>query len=430
LTLLTGVIFGIAPAIAAAHTNIQETLKSTGMTHSGGRGRLRRYLVIAELSVSLILLIGAGLLARSFLKLASVDVGFPADHLLTMRFRLSGATYANTALQVQFFDDVVERVEHLPGVTAAAVTYRIPAANQFPSSARFQVEGRPPVPLARQPESDTNLVSRDFFKTLGVPLRAGRIFDTQDSPDSPDAVVINQAFARKIFAGEDPVGKRLLMTGRVTQTWTIVGVVGDIRGQELGANPAPMMYRCTCQGGSIPLMGLMVRTTADPETAVRSVAEQIYSVDRNQPVFDVKTMEQRLEDSLAPQRFQLAVIGGFAALAMAMAAAGVYGMISFFVTRRTREIGIRMALGARPDDVLKLVLGEGLNMAVVAAGIGLIGAAGLTRYVQSLLYGLSAVDPLTYVLMFAALLAMVIAACWGPARRAAGIEPVNALRAE
>lgn len=432
LTLLTGLIFGVAPAFVAARTNILETLKSSGTAHTAGpsSARMRRVLVVAELGVSLMLLIGAGLFARSFVRLAKTETGFPTDHLLTMRVRLAGAPYATGEKQARFYDEVMERLEQLPMVRSAAATYRIPMGAQFPSGARFQVAGRTPLPLAQQPDADTNLVSRDFFRTLGIPLKSGRLFDSQDRPGSPDTIVVNEAFARKIFPGEDPASQTLVMTGRQVQHWTIAGVVGDIRGQELGADPGPLMYRCTCQGGSTPLMGLVVRTSGDPAVAIAAVEGQVYAVDRDQPVFDVKTMDQRLDESLSPQRFQLALIGTFAALAMVMAAAGVYGVMSYLVTRRTREMGIRMALGARPRDVARLVVGESLELAVMAIGAGLIGAAALMKYVQSVLYRTPAVDLFTFAGTSALLLAIVFMAAWGPAVRAARVEPVRALKEE
>jgi putative ABC transport system permease protein len=276
------------------------------------------------------------------------------------------------------------------------------------------------------------VVGREFFRTLGIPLESGRTFDSSDNAKSPDAVVVNRAFARKIFPGEDPLGRRIVMGREDSPARTIVGVVGSIRGSALGAEPAPLVYRCECQGGNgfLTRMALVVRTTGPPRNAIRDVAGQVYAVDPNQPVFDVKTMEERLEDATASQRFQLTLIGTFAGLALLLAAAGVYGVMSYLVTRRTRELGIRMALGARPQDVMRQVMGENLTVLCVAVIAGLGGAGALTGYLESLLYGVSPLDPPTLAVAPIVLAVTVVLASLGPARRAARVDPMTALREE
>ena len=263
-------------------------------------------------------------------------------------------------------------------------------------------------------------------------LESGRLFDSSDNARSPDAVVVNRAFVRKIFPGEDPLGRRIVMGREDSPARTIVGVVGSIRGSALGAEPAPLVYRCECQGGNVFLtrMALVVRTTGPPRNAIRDVAGQVYAVDRNQPVFDVKTMEERLEDATASQRFQLLLIGTFAGLALLLAAAGVYGVMSYLVTRRTREMGIRMALGARPQDITSQVMRENLTVAGVAVLAGLGGAWALTRYLESLLYGVTTMDPPTLAVAPVVLAVTVVLASLGPARRAGRIDPMTALREE
>ncbi len=275
-------------------------------------------------------------------------------------------------------------------------------------------------------------MSRDFFATLAIPLRRGRIFDTRDNSNATGGIVVNEAFARKAFPGEDPVGQRIFFNEDDKSTWTVLGVVGNIRGSELGAEPAPMVYRCECFGHNsfLTRMAFIVRTSGDPHAARRAIEAEVYAEDRNQPVFDVKTMEERLADSLAPQRFHLLLIGIFAAIAMVLAAVGVYGVMSYVVARRTREIGIRMAMGAQPRQVLRLVLKESMALAAAAIVAGLGGAWALTRYLHSMLYGVTALDNATCAIMAAALAVIAIAASFVPAGRAARIDPMTALREE
>lgn len=444
LTLATGLLFGMAPAVTAARVSIHEALKCGGHVQSGGRPvtRLRQLLVVAELGVSLVLLIGAGLLARSFLKLTNADLGFPAPNLLTMRVNLVGpengggaaaSLYPTAESQLRFYDDVLERVNNLPMVLAAAVSTDVPlGAEGFYSEGAFAVAGRTPVARAQRPHADVTMVSRDFFRTLKIPLHRGRAFDAQDTHGSTDKIVVNEVLARKIFAGESPLGQRMLAGENDVQGWTIIGVVGNVLGSELGTEPAPLIYRCTCQNRTpfLSRMALIVRTARDPQAAIRAVEGQVYGVDRNQPVFDVRTMEERLARSLAPQRFYLLIVGTFACMAIILAALGVYGVMSYLVTRRTREIGIRIAMGARPEQVERLVLGESVALAVVAALAGLGGAWGLTRYLKSMLYGVTALDAETFAAMPLALIAIAAAAAFLPARRASRVDPMTALREE
>jgi len=294
------------------------------------------------------------------------------------------------------------------------------------------VEGRVPLPLAQMPQANTTLVSRDFFRTFGIPVESGRTFNSSDNNQAADAVIVNRAFARKVFPSEDPLGRKLLFGRGGSEARVIVGVVGSIRGSALGAEPAPLVYRCECQGGNrfATRMALVVRTSGDPRAVVRDVEAQVYAEDRNQPVFDVKTMEERLEDATASQRFQLILIGTFAGLALVLAAAGVYGVMSYLVTRRTRELGIRIALGARPEDVVRHVLGENLVLVLVAVAAGLGGAWALTRYLKTMLYGVTTLDAPTLAVAPAILAATVALASLGPARRAARVDPMTALREE
>jgi putative ABC transport system permease protein len=419
ITLFTGLLFGLAPAVEQAS---RPALRSPG----GLRHNLRRLLVGAELAVSLVLLIGAGLLARSFLKLAHADLGFPADHLLTLRVNLTHARYATAESQQRYYDDVIERLARLPYVRSAAVSQDMPLSGQVPwNTMVYEVPGRPAVPIAQRPSTHATVVSRDYFRTFGIPLRAGSLFDS-----SPDAIMVSEAFARRAFPTGDPVGHEIVLGPRSNIRWKIAGVVGNVRGGTLGAEPDPLIYRCVCQGGNrfLSVMRISVRTTEDPRLAIHDVESAFYAVDREQPVFDIKTMDERIGDALAPQRFQLVLIGSFAALAILLAAAGVYGVMSYLVSRRAREIGIRITLGARPEDIRRLVLHETALIVPFAIGAGVAGALALTRYAASLLYGITTLDAPAFLIAPLILALAVVAGSIAPANRAARVDPNSVLR--
>jgi predicted permease len=442
LMLVTSLLFGAVPALSASGIHIQDALKSAGLTQSAARGaaRLRKILVVAELGVSLVLLIGAGLLARSFLHLAHIDLGFKSDRLLTFRIDPVGFSFLRN--YAPFYSEILRRIEHLPGVRAAAITDDIPlGANQLPDSGAIQVVGRPLVPLRDRPRFDDRRVSPEFFRTLGIRLESGRIFDAHDFAGTPpaarpeflrrEAVVVNEAFVRRVFPAEDPLGRQLVFgPDDLNSTWTIVGVVGNIRSAALGADPPSTVYRCTYAGTSIYLAGFLVRTTGAPELAIRAVEQQVRAVDRDQPISEVKTMDQRRNAALAPERFQLILIGSFSFIAILLAAAGVYGTMSYLVSRRTREIGIRMAMGARQADVLRMVLGETSVLVLLAITAGLAGAWAVTRYIRWMLHGINQLDPTTFVLTSVLLAVIVFIASLGPARRAVRVDPMTALRDE
>jgi len=375
-------------------------------------------------------LIGAGLLGRSFVNLLHTDLGFPAENLLTFRVNLRGAAYKETAGQTSFYADVIERLRALPSVRNAAVSTEVPLRNEFPfSRLAIRFEGRE-APRTPGPEANFAIVSPEFFSTLGVGLRSGRNFGPQDTPATYSAILVNDSFARQFLAGEDAAGKVLLSDDRSVSRETIIGVVGDIRGATLGAPPAPTIYACLCQAKRpfLARLSFLVRTSADPRRDLAAIAAQVYSKDRDQPIFDVKTMEDRLAASLSSRSFALWLVGAFALVSLLLSAAGVYGVISYLVSWRRREIGIRIAMGARPAQVRRLILNESLTLAAIAIALGLAGASALTRYLQSMLHGVTPQDATVFVAMPLLLGTLAIAASLLPASKAAQLDPVSVLR--
>jgi len=442
LTLVTSVLFGTIPALSAAGIHIQDALKSAGLTHSAGRGatRVRKILVVTEIGISLVLLIGAGLLLRSYVHLAHTELGFPSNHLLSFRITAVGPFDRNYG---PYYSQVLDRLQQSPIVRSATIAVDIPLSDQdFYNKGRIRVIGRQQVAFVNRPIINNTVVSPEFFRTLEIPLKAGRIFDAHDFVRTPatadhgfipaEPVVVNEAFVRRIFPGEDALGRRMgYGPDDLKITWTIVGIVGNIRGAALGVEPPSMIYRCTCSGSPLyARTGFLVRTAVASEAAIRAIEQQVRAVDSDQPISDVKTMDQRRDAALAPERFQLVLLGSFAVIAMLLAAAGVYGTISYLVTRRTREIGIRMAMGARPTDVLRMVLGETSALVVLAIVAGLGGAWALTRYIRSMLYGVTALDPTTFIVTSVLLAVTVLIASLGPTLRAVRVDPISALREE
>jgi predicted permease len=438
VSLLTGLIFGLAPAVQASNFNLNETLKEGGRdSAAGSRGnRIRALLVVAEVAVSLVLLIGAGLLINSFLRLRSVDPGFRADNLLTMSIVLPQQKYPDAARRAAFYTELVSRIEALPGVKSAAVTNWIPLVFQG-DSIGFSIEGRPdPAPgQGRRPTVVTRVVHPHYFRTMGIQLLRGREFGEQDGAESPAVAVVSETMARRHWPGEDPTGKRIT-PGPATSTdpddWvTIIGVAQDVRQFELGADPKPQMYVPYAQGwSSFAPRHLVVSTAVEPLSLAATVRQTVWEIDKDQPVSDIRTMEEVLSESLARQRFSMLLLGIFAAVALALAAVGIYGVMSYSVAQRTHEIGIRMALGAQRGDVLKLAVGQGLKLVLIGVALGLAAAFVLTRVMASLLFGVSATDPATLVTISLVLIGVAVLASYIPARRATKVDPMVALRYE
>jgi len=433
---LTGVIFGLAPALQVSKPDLQHTLKEGGRGFVGARGqRLRGLLVIAEVALSLALLVGAGLLIRSFIRLQKVDLGFNPERLLTLRVEMSENKARDLTSISKFYQQVIDRVQALPGVEAVGVANAAPIVTpgiRMP----FVIEGKPDPPLGQPQVVNNRVVSPDYFRALDIPLLKGRLLSAQDNTQAPLVVVINQAVARRYWGDEDPVGKRLKFGLRASDPccpWlTVAGVVGSVRQVGLDSDPYPEFYRPFTQehpSWARP-RALFIRATGDPLSLVAAVKSQIWAVDKDQTIWAVRAMDEIVSSSLAPRRFNLLLLGVFASLALVLASVGIYSVISYAVSQRTREIGVRMALGAHAGDIIKMIIGQGLALTLVGVATGLLASLALTRWMESLLFGVSATDPLTFAGVALLLTLVALLACWIPARRATRVDPLVALRSE
>jgi putative ABC transport system permease protein len=425
-----GIVAGIAPAFQFSSPETSEALKQ-GTGRTGGssvKQRTRKALVISEVALSLILLIGAGLMIRSFWKLQNVDPGFDTSNILTMSLGTSPTKYSDPHQQAAFFDRVLEQVKALPGVVDVGSTTTLPLTGGG-STQPFTVEGRPEQAVAEQPTAKTRYISPDYFRAMGIPLRQGRFFSDQDRENGVPVVIISEAMARRFWPGQDPVGKRLTPSFHLQQgAREIVGVVGDVKAG-LDSDVSATMYMSYKQSPR-PYMTIVARTASDPQNFIQPISKAIYTVDKEQALWDVRTMEQVMAESVSGRRFNMTLLIAFAALALVLAAVGVYGVMNYSVMLRRRELGIRIALGARAVDVLRLILGQGLALTLIGVGVGLAGAYGLTRLMASLLYGVPATDSLTFISVSGVLVAVGILASYLPARRATKVDPMIALRSE
>jgi putative ABC transport system permease protein len=424
----TSLLCGLLPALQSSKTDLQTALKAGGRLTTGTvREGMRKGLLIAEVSLSLLLLIGAGLLVRSMHKLLHVDLGFNADNLLTMYLDLSERKY-DPGTRRLFYDECLARVAALPGVRSAALTMSLPIQGADWGGV-FIAFDKPVPSRAEMPHSNYIPVSRNYFETMGIRLLRGREFSAADTPESTPVVVINETLARGIWPGEDPIGKRL-KRGRPENPWCeVIGVVNDIKLNGVERATAMQIYLLYTQEPRTSL-GLAVRTQDHPLAVAASVEQAIHSIDKDLPVYEIWTMDQLLGNSLAQRRLTLVLLASFAALALVLATVGVYGVVSYAVRQRTHEFGIRMALGAQAFDVLRLILAQGLKLAVLGIALGLLAAWALTRWMESLLFGVRPTDPLTFGVLAAALLCVALLACWVPARRATKVDPMMALRHE
>ncbi len=428
LAVLATILFGLAPAIQAVKTDLNQTLKETGQGEPRSHFRLRNLLAIAEVALAVVLVAGSGLLIRSFSRLMDVDPGFNPGDLLTAQTWLPLPRYSKPEQQITFLQDLLSRVKAQPGVTDAAGGTGMPFS-EVQLMDTFFVEGQPALPPAAGQAVPLTSVSVDYFSTLQIPLVLGRFFTAHDAQGSLPVVIINLAFVRRFLNGQNALGKRIRL-GRPTGDWsTIVGVVGNVHYRGLDRGDEPLIFTPYCQGPA-PYISLLVRTASNPVSLAASLRAQVQAVDKNQPVFDMQSMQQRIDQSLGSRRFNTFLLTAFALLGLVLAAVGLYGVISYSVTQRTHEIGIRMALGAQRPEVLKMVLRHGLFLAVAGVTAGLAAATGLTRLLASLLYGVKPLDTITFALVPIVLIVVALLASYIPARRATKVNPTVALRHE
>jgi putative ABC transport system permease protein len=426
-TLATSLLFGVAPAFHAARVDAAEALKTGSQSGAPRRALARQILVVAQVALCLVLLVGAGLLLRSFTRLLDVDPGFRADHLLSMRIGLP-STYKTLASVTQVDARFMETIKSLPGVADATMVSSLPISGGDPNG-DLTIEGVASVP-GQLGATSFRLALPGFFHTMGIPIRRGREFTAADDRQHPDVVMINESMARRFWPSQDPIGRRIKIGPRDAAKWlTIVGVSKDVRQIGLDTEFGFATYQPFAQGGRLQ-MEIAIRTASNPETILAAAQREIRRIEPAVIVDRVQTMSQRLDDSVAPRRLNLVLFGFFAALALVLAAVGLYGVVAYAAARRTREFGIRMALGARSGDVLRLVLGEGLKLTAAGLAIGIVAALALTRLLTKLLFGVEPTDPLTIVAVAVLLACVATLACWLPAHRATRIHPTEALRIE
>ena len=444
---LTGILFGLVPALQAGVVDVHETLKETG------RGTTRRHwlrssLVVVEVATTLVLLIGAGLMIRSFYRLQKVNPGFSYEHLTSFTVSLPQRKYATEEQRDQFFARLLENVRGLPGVEGTAAASGLPLGNNGWQTS-FIVDVKPIPPRAQTPLMEACLVTADYFRTMNIPLQHGRYFDEHDNRSwlagrdlsklnegqkgiaGVNVIVIDEEFARRYWPGEEAVGKRIrLGTDAAAPLLTVVGVVGRVKME--GLNQDSKRVQGYFSFPQMPFSGMTVitRAAADPNQLIASIRQQVKALDSDQPIYNIRTMNEIRSDSVAPERLNLTLLSIFAGIALVLAIVGIYGVMSYSVTQRTHEIGIRMAVGAQPLDVFKMVIGQGMMLALIGVGIGLIGAFGLTRLMTTMLFGVEPTDPVTFAVISVVLVLVALVACYLPSRRATKVDPTVSLRYE
>jgi putative ABC transport system permease protein len=434
VSVITGVLFGLAPAIQVSRPDLTDALKESGRTTAGlRRNRLRSALVVTEVALSLVLLVGAGLMMKSFAKLSGVDPGIKPDQVMTMGVAILRAKYPEDEQVAQTYSQILERAAAQPGVVSVGGTSDLPLTGSNTSDS-FIIEGRPPIPKEQEPSTEYHVVTPRYFESMGIPLLSGRDFAETDTRRSPNVVIINDAFARRHFAGENPLGHRLKLQGQERDPLLVVGVVGNARQLGLDQQPTPELFVPFLQD---PLsttyqrsMIIVARSKSEPAAIAGPLRAAVTSVDKGLPVWSLKPMTEYLHDSLSRRRFNLVLLSIFSGVALVLAAIGIYGVISYGVSQRTHEMGIRMALGAKPRDVLKLVVIQAMVLALGGVGIGLLAAFGLTRLLKGLLFSVSVTDPMTFLAITMLMSLIALLACLIPARRATKVDPIVALRYE
>jgi putative ABC transport system permease protein len=430
LTLGTGLIFGIAPALQGSRTDLQDSLKESGgrLTIGATRARFRSVLVVVEMALALMLLAGAGLLVRSFVRVQQVDPGFNPKNLLTAFVMLPPSKYPEPWRQALFFHELTDRITSLPGVECAGAADSVPMLTN--DTGPVSIEGHPVGPDEVEIQAERPKITPDYFRAMGIRLLRGRTFTWADNEGSLPVAIINESAARQYWPNEDAMGKRVKLEDGSAPVWRqVIGMVGDVRQDSLVKAGRPEVYAPLLQA-PVPYLVLAVRTRAEPTALTAAVRHAVMAVDRDQPLFRIQTMQQVVEDSVAGRRFQMSLLGIFATIALGLAAIGIYGLMSYTVNQRTHEIGIRMALGARREDVLNLVVRHGMMLAIAGVVLGTVGALLLTRLLSGMLYGVAVNDPTTLLSVATLLIGVAALASFIPARRATRVDPMVALRYE
>jgi len=425
----SGLLFGVIPAFTAAGISLTDALREGGRTGTSSRGRrVRHGLVIVEMALALVLLVGAGLLARSFLSLMRVNPGFDPSKTITMRVTLPSASYSSDSQIIPFFDRLFERIDSLPGVQAAGGISFLPL-NGLGAATGFSIEGREKPRAGEEPVSEVKVVTHDFFKAMGIPLLRGRLFDGRDTAPNTRRVIVSESLVKKYFGERDPIGQRIVLAWYNEGPDEVIGVVGDVRSVSLETEPRGASYLPPARF-AYPFMGVAVRTSAGGPSIVPSIVNAVHQLDSNVPVSQIRPMSEVIAVSTTERRFTMGVMVAFSVIALLLAAVGIYGVISYSVTQRTQEIGIRMALGAQRRDVLRMVVGDALLLAVVGIALGSAAAFVLTRLMTKLLFSVAPEDPVTFGAVAVLLVGVAALASYVPGRRATRVDPVVALRAE
>jgi putative ABC transport system permease protein len=447
LSFVTGLLFGLVPALQAGVVDVHETLKETGRGTSS-KHWLRSSLVVVEVGTTLVLLVGAGLMIRSFYRLQKVNPGFSYDHLTSFSVSLPRKKYVETEQREQFFNRLLENMRALPGVEATAAASGLPLGNNGWQTS-FVVDGRPRPPRDQTPLMEACLVTTDYFKAMNIPVKSGRVFESRDNRSwiagkdlsklddderqmAPlNSIVIDEEFARTYWPGEDAVGKRIAMGSEKDPRFlTVLGVVGRVKMEGLSTDSKRVQgyfpFAQIPNGG----MTVIIKAAGDPNQLIAAVRQQVKAIDPDQPIYSVRTMDDIRAESVAPERLNLTLLSIFAGIALVLAVVGIYGVMSYSVTQRTHEIGIRMAIGAQPRDVFRMIIRQGMMLALIGVGIGLVGAFGLTRLMASMLFGVEPTDPATFAAIALLLTTVALVACYIPGRRATKVDPVVSLRYE
>jgi len=450
IAVLTGVVFGLAPAWQSSHLEVQGALKETARSAAGGRALLRQWLVVVEIALTLVLLVGTGLLLRSFHRLQQVNAGFSTERVLSFRLDLSPQKYDKEDQQIAFFQRLQEKLKALPGAQEVGFASQVPLRSNGWQPV-FEIEGQPPRPPNERPSMDLTAASPDYFRTMGIPLLRGRYFTEQDNREhlrrhdlsslsdaerwaaGLNVIIVDEEFARRYWPNEDPIGKQVRCCGLTRDRqpqMTVVGVVARVKLTRLNEQGGFVQAYFSALQAAGTGRTVLIKTAFEPEKLAAAAFQQVFAMDPGQPVYDVQRLDELRRRSLAPETLNLGLLGSFAAVALLLAAIGLYGVISNAITQRTQEIGIRIALGAQSRDVWKLVVGQGMKLALIGVLSGLAAALALTRLMKSLLFTVNATDPLTYIVIALLLTVVAFLACWLPARRATKVDPLVALRTE